>query len=551
MVIHDKDASEKQFQERFVNELKKFRWEAPEKLDGNKVSVTVQSLIDNWRNELNRLNSEELDHVPLTDSEFNQVMDKVRAISNSFEASKLLSMENGIGKIDGIYRDTNPKVTHSQVTLKIFNKPQVSGGSSSYQVAREVVTDHGNRFDIVLLINGLPLINIEQKRTDKTIKEAYGQFKRYYRDGEYQNNFMAFSQMMVVTSEIETKYFATPKSLDDFNPKFVFHWADKQNNIINYWKKIISDFLMIPMAHQMVGDYLVIESGKRPENERHMLMRPYQIHALQAIEGAALGKDEIGYPHGGFIWHTTGSGKTITSFKTALVLSTRLSYDKVVFMVDRKELDANTEESFKSYSEYESVEVAGTASTHQLRTKLLKGKSKIIVTTTYKISNLVKDLVESKDNSLSDKRIIFIVDEAQRTTMGKMMASIKDYFQKNGLFYGFTGTPLFDENNAKGLVHKIKDKQKSELINTTEKLFGPELHRYTIDEAIRDGNVLGFNVDYINTGEFKDYDELKDKLIHKLYGENATREEKKRNIQIVRFKNRGESKSRIFVWVYR
>lgn len=518
-----KDASEKQFQEEFVKELRKYRWETPDELNGNKHQVTVQDLINNWRQQLNRINADQLEGIELTDSEFNQVLTKVRNINNSYEAAKLLAMENSTGKIDGIYRDDNPEVTRKQITLTIFKKPQVAGGDSSYQVAREVVSEHGNRFDIVLLINGLPLINIEQKRTDKSLDEAVGQFKRYYRDGEYQNNFMVFSQMMVVTSEIETRYFATPKSINDFNSSFIFHWADRQNNVINEWHQVVKHFLMIPMAHQMVGDYLVIDHAKNEEDRRHMLMRPYQVYALQAIEFAYNGEDGKcgGRSHGGFIWHTTGSGKTITSFKTALVLSTRLSCEKVVFMVDRKELDSNTVESFRAYAEYEAVDVDSTSSTTQLRKKLQSKKSGIVVTTTFKLYNLVKYLEDNKYQQLAEKDIVFIIDEAQRTTMGQMMGTIKRYFRKKGHFYGFTGTPLFEENKAKGMI--IERKNNSELINTTEKLFGPELHRYTIDEAIRDGNVLGFNVDYINTGEFTSYDDLKHKLSEKLYGEKVTR----------------------------
>ena len=249
-----KDASEKKFQEDFCNELAKYRWQKTDELDGNKHKVTVETLINNWRQELNRINADQLEGYELTDNEFDQVLKKVSQIQNSYEAAKLLAIEEGKGKIDGIYRDDNPGVTREQITLTIFKKSQVGGGDSSYQIAREVQTPHGNRFDIVLLINGLPLINIEQKRTDKNLDEAFGQFKRYYRDGEYQNNFMAFSQMMVVTSEIETRYFATPKSLNDFNPSFVFHWADRENNVINQWQKVIKHFLMIPMAHQMVGE---------------------------------------------------------------------------------------------------------------------------------------------------------------------------------------------------------------------------------------------------------------------------------------------------------
>src|SRR5699024_7917986 len=231
--------------------------------------------------------------------------------------------------------------------------------------------------------------------------------------------------------------------------------------------------------------------------------------ALQAIEGAAIGWDnEDKIPHGGFIWHTTGSGKTITSFKTALFLSTRVSFDKVIFLVDRKELDSRTSDNFKAYAEYESVEVDDTAHTYQLRKLLTSATSNIVVTTTFKLNNLVKDLEENKDDSLADKKIVFIIDEAHRTTMGDMMVTIRDYFRKNGLFYGFTGTPLFDENNVTGMIN-----EKSELINTTEKLFGPRLHRYTIDEAIADKNVLGFHVDYINTGEFESYDVLREQIV--------------------------------------
>lgn len=518
-----KTASEKAYQENFVRELEKYKWKAPEFLDGNKQKVTVQTLIDNWRNELNRINADQLEGVALTDSEFNQVMSKVNQISNSYEAAKLLAMEEGKGKIDGIYRENLPGVTRKQITLSIFKKAAVSGGDSSYQVAREIVAPSGNRFDIVLLINGLPLINIEQKRSDKTIAEAFGQLNRYYRDGEYSNNFMAFSQMMVITTEIETCYFATPKSVNDFNPSFMFHWSDKNNHLINDWKKVISHFLRIPMAHQMVGDYLVIDEAKDKENRRHMLMRPYQIYALQSIESAAFGADnEDKIPHGGFVWHTTGSGKTITSFKTALFLSTRAGFDKVIFLVDRRELDSRTGENFKAYAAYEPVDVDDTSSTYQLKKKLKMVKNGIIVTTTFKLNNLIEELKKNQDYSLSGKKIVFIIDEAHRTTMGQMMGTIKDYFKKNGLFFGFTGTPLFDENKVKGKIN-----EKSELINTTEKLFGPELHKYTIDQAISDRNVLGFHIDYINTGEFKSYEDLKERLLEKMLINDPSLDKKK------------------------
>ena len=533
-----KNASEKAFQENFVKELTKYKWQAPDKLNGNLHKVTVQDLINNWRDELNRINADILEGVALTDAEFQQVMAKVKQISNSYEAAKILSMEGSTGKIDGIYRDSHPDVTRRQITLTILRKAQVSGGDSSYQIAREVWTDYNNRFDIVLLINGLPLINIEQKRTDKTLDEAFGQFKRYYRDGEYTNNFMTFSQMMVVTSEIETRYFATPKTLNDFNPAFVFHWSLVRKSqddgkflghrILTDYQEVIEHFLRIPMAHQMVGDYLIIDEDKLEENRRHMLMRPYQVYALQAVEKAAFGWDnDDKIPHGGFVWHTTGSGKTITSFKTAQFLATRTEFDKVVFLLDRRDLDDQTSEAFKAYSVYESVNVDDTKSTYQLRRQLMSAKSGIVVTTTFKLHNLVESLVEGQDDSLKEKKIIFIIDEAHRTTMGGMMAKIKEYFFQNGLFFGFTGTPLFDENKAKGKVN-----ERSELINTTEKLFGPLLHQYTIDEAIADGNVLGFHVDYINTGEFRSYEDLREQLIDILVEEYPSKEQREIERQV-------------------
>ncbi|QTD39476.1 type I restriction endonuclease subunit R [Sporosarcina sp. Te-1] len=515
-----KSVSEAAFQDRFVKKLQRYKWDAPDELDGTKRKVTTNDLIKYWRSELNRINVDQLESVPLTDNEFNQVMAQVNQIANSFEAAKLLAMEGSKGKIDGIYRDPDPRVTREQITLTIFKKAEVRGGDSSYKIAREVVTPNGNRFDLVLLINGLPLINIEQKRADKTLDEAFTQFKRYYQDGEYTLNFMAFSQMMVITSEVATRYFATPKTVHDFNPSFVFHWADQNNVPVNHWEEVISQFLMIPMAHQMVGDYLVIDEAREEENRRHMLMRSYQVHALQAVEGAAFGWDnEDRIPHGGFVWHTTGSGKTITSFKTALFLSTRAGFDKVVFLVDRKELDSRTSENFKAYAAYESVSVDDTKHTYELRKLMHSPNNGIVVTTTYKLSNLVKDLIEANDTRLADKRIVFIIDEAHRTTMGQMMGTIKQYFRLHSLFFGYTGTPLFDENQVKGKIN-----EKSEIINTTEKLFGPLIHQYTIEEAIADKNVLGFHVDYINTGEFKSYEDLRDKLIELLKNQNPETE---------------------------
>ena len=514
-MIQNKNLAEEAFQEATVRGLTgKYdnvkSWTAPDFLDGTKHKVTYQTLIDNWRHILNQQNTKELEGHDLTDAEFQQVLSKVNTLENSYQAAKLLASENGVGKIDGIIRDNNlAGVTHDSITLRIFEKAKVNGGDTVYQLAREVWTENDrNRFDILLLINGLPLINIEQKRVDKNADEAFGQFRRYYQDGEYTNNFFVFSQMMVIMTDIDTRYFATPKTLEAFNPAFQFHWADSKNQSINSMTDVVKTLLRIPMAHQMVGDYLIINEDTRDsKNQYHMLMRPYQVEALRAIEYAAAGKDIATHvPHGGFVWHTTGSGKTITSFKAALSLSK--TFDKVIFLLDRKDLDAQTSKNFKAYSQYETIEVSDSPHTHDLRESLSTSLKGVVVATTFKLNNVIKELQENGDDkSILKKRMAVIVDEAHRTTMGEMMQTIKSAL-RNTLFFGFTGTPLFDESNTVGFVNEYSERMK-----TTEDMFGKELHRYTIDEAIKDKNVLGFHVDYIDTGEIGSYSLLKEKWL--------------------------------------
>lgn len=514
-MIQNKNLAEEAFQEATVRGLTgKYdnvkSWTAPDFLDGTKHKVTYQTLIDNWRHILNQQNTKELEGHDLTDAEFQQVLSKVNTLENSYQAAKLLASENGVGKIDGIIRDNNlAGVTHDSITLRIFEKAKVNGGDTVYQLAREVWTENDrNRFDILLLINGLPLINIEQKRVDKNADEAFGQFRRYYQDGEYTNNFFAFSQMMVIMTDIDTRYFATPKTLEAFNPAFQFHWADSKNQSINSMTDVVKTLLRIPMAHQIVGDYLIINEDTRDSrNQYHMLMRPYQVEALRAIEYAAAGKDIATHvPHGGFVWHTTGSGKTITSFKAALSLSK--TFDKVIFLLDRKDLDAQTSKDFKAYSQYETIEVSDSPHTHDLRNSLSTSLKGVVVATTFKLNNVIKELQENGDDkSILKKIMAVIVDEAHRTTMGEMMQTIKSSL-RNTLFFGFTGTPLFDESNTVGFVNEYSERMK-----TTEDMFGKELHRYTIDEAIKDKNVLGFHVDYIDTGEIGSYSLLKEKWL--------------------------------------
>ena len=330
----------------------------------------------------------------------------------------------------------------------------------------------------MLLINGMPVIHVELKRSGVGVSEAIFQINKYLHEGVFTGLF-SLVQIFVAMSPEETVYFASPGNDKEINEKFCFHWADFNNEPINDWKRITSSLLSIPMAHQLIGFYTVADDSDGVLK----VMRSYQYYAANAISDKVT-KTKWGESsnRGGYIWHTTGSGKTMTSFKSAQLIANSKDADKVVFLMDRVELGTQSLEEYRSFAE-ESDSVQATENTSQLIEKLKSTapSNTLIVTSIQKMSRIHDEDggINSADlDKMRNKRIVFIIDECHRSTFGEMLATIKNTFQ-NALFFGFTGTPIHDENQKK--------------MNTTTSVFGDELHRYSIADGIRDKNVLGFD----------------------------------------------------------
>ena len=338
-----------------------------------------------------------------------------------------------------------------------------------------------SRFDTTLLINGLPIIQIEEKRDTRNVDEALNQMHQYIDENQYRGIFSTL-QILVAITPNNVKYMANTTS-DKFNKDFAFNWQRKSDNtVVRNWKEFADSMLSIPMAHQMATNYMILDGTKNKQTLK--VMRPYQVYATQnVIESLKKVDFELGTNKVGYIWHTTGSGKTITSFKTAWLASRMPNIDKVVFVVDRIALTKQTNENYKAYDPDSSEDVIGsvqdTYNTTDLSRKLKSKDNNIIVTSVQKLDTLVK----RKSFKSPDKNIVFIVDEAHRSTGGESFEKIQKSFKKSA-WIGYTGTPMFDETTT-GL--------------RTKDIFGPLLHAYTIREAIADKNVLGFKVDFETT----------------------------------------------------
>ena len=342
----------------------------------------------------------------------------------------------------------------------------------------------------MLLINGMPLIHIELKKSNVSVSQAYNQIEKYAHEGIFQGIF-SLIQIFVAMEPNETVYFANPGPDGKFNKDFYFHWADFNNEPINEWAEIVEKLLSIPMAHQLIGFYTVAD-----DNDGILkVMRSYQFYAARAISDKVAsehdwnGKNKLG----GYVWHTTGSGKTMTSFKSAQLIATSQDADKVVFLVDRIELGTQSLKAYQGFAT-DSQSVQATQNTSTLVSKLKSDDSAntLIVTSIQKMSNITNDAegLKAKDlEKMKSKRIVFIVDECHRSTFGDMMSDIKNTFP-NAMYFGFTGTPIMEENEKK--------------MNKTSDIFGGELHRYSIADGIRDKNVLGFDPYMVTT--FKDKD---------------------------------------------
>ncbi|MCL0330080.1 type I restriction endonuclease subunit R [Apilactobacillus xinyiensis] len=485
--------SELDFEKQIVKQLSidSNQWTERKDLYG----ATPDDLWNNLREKLNQNNWAALKQQPLTDEEFSRVKRVISNVQTPYEAAKLLDSENGIGKID-IQRDD---ATLGNVMLKIFWKADVAGGNSSYEIVRQAIRPHSltndseqdRRFDVTLLINGLPLIQLELKKSGVSIYQAFNQIKKYAKENKY-DDIYSLLQMFVILSPESSAYFANCQA-DDFNRSFVFNWRDQDNHPVQNGMDFAKQVLNIPMAHKVVSEYTAIDE----ERKKLLLLRPYQIYAIEAV------LKRIKQRENGYVWHTTGSGKTLTSYKTAKLAAQQPSVDRVVFLVDRKALDDQTTSNFNAYAENDDMEIKDAKNTNNLRQELLKNDGKILISSIQKMSRLVnKELAnaEAGKNTRISKvlkmRVCFFVDEAHRSQFGQMRNDIKKAFV-NSNWYGYTGTPIFSQN------HK---KIKGDMGVTTEELFGKVCHTYNLRNALEDNAVLPFNIEHVNT--IKNIDEV-------------------------------------------
>lgn len=472
---------------------------------------TEKDLINNWAQILfdNNRDRDRLNDYPLTDGEMAQIIEQINTLKTPLKLNDFIN-----GKTVSIKRDNPDDKEHfgKEVSLKIYDRQEIAAGQSRYQIVEQPIFSAQNpilnsrRGDLMLLINGMPVIHIELKKSGISVSEAYIQIEKYSYEGIFTGLFSLVQIFVAMTPE-ETVYFANAGTGNKFNRDFYFHWADFNNEPINNYKDIATSFLSIPMAHQLIGFYTV------PDDLDGVLkvMRSYQYYAANAISDKVSKIDWNGKDlKGGYIWHTTGSGKTMTSFKSAQLISTSKDADKVVFLMDRIELGTQSLIEYRGFADA-GQSIQDTESTYELIGKLKSSNPSdtLIVTSIQKMSRIKEDseckLNQADLDIINKKRIVFIVDECHRTTFGEMMMTIKDTF-KRAIFFGFTGTPIFDENEKHD--------------NTTYTVFGDELHRYSIADGIRDKNVLGFDTYKVLT--FKDKDVRKAVALDQL---NATSEE--------------------------
>ena len=440
---------------------------------------TEEDLWNNFRYILEQNNKDRLNGEPLSDTEFEQVKNQLQ-FSSFYKAREWLVGENGKVMVH-VQRDTE------RLHLVVMNHEHIAGGSSVYEVINQyrALADEESqtkaqdrRFDVTLMINGLPMIHIELKNKQHSYMDGFWQIKKYIGEGKFTGIFSAV-QMFVISNGVDTKYFSAASDTE-LNPKFISGWLDNENNPVPDYLDFAKSVLRIPEAHEMIARYTVLDE----EAKRLILLRPYQIHAIEAIrEASKTGKS-------GFVWHTTGSGKTLTSYKaTRNLLMDIPSIDKAIFLIDRKDLDTQTSMAFQTYANNDLVDVDKTDNVFELKKKLKSDDRQMIVTTIQKLQRLItKKLAEGTPeyNKIKSLKLAFVVDECHRAVTPGTKRELERFFA-NSLWYGFTGTPRFAENPYPQL---------GDLPRTTEELYGERLHRYTIQNAIHDNAVLGFQVEH-------------------------------------------------------
>lgn len=413
-------------------------------------------LKENFRKILNERHIDKLNNEPLTDREFERLMTQINGKS-VFDSAKILR-----DKLD-FKRDDE-----TIVYFEFFNKKKWC--QNKFQVTNQIsVNDkYKGRYDVTLLINGLPILQMELKRSGIAISEAFNQVERYRRHNY--TGLFRYVQLFVISNGQETRYYVN--SDKEIYKSHMFYWSDVENNRINQLKDFMDDFLEPCHMSKMVARYMIVN-----ETDKFlMVMRPYQVYAVEALMNRALETNNNGY-----IWHTTGSGKTLTSFKAAQLLSEEEGIDKVIFLVDRKDLDGQT---LSEFNKFQKDSVDQTTNTNKLIQQLADKSRPLLITTIQKLANVVRRNDKVLERYQADK-VVFIIDECHRSQFGDMHRQIKANF-KNAQYFGFTGTPLFEEN-------------KSQDGRSTADIFDKCLHTYLIKDAIRDNNVLGFSVEYIQT----------------------------------------------------
>lgn len=429
--------------------------------------------------------------VPLTDTEMAQIINIINLEKTPLKLNGFIN-----GKTVLIKRDNpdDPEHLGKEISLEIYDRLEIAGGTSRYQIAQQPIfksksqLGRDRRGDFMLLINGMPLIHVELKKSGVPVSQACNQIEKYSHEGVFSSGIFSLVQIFVAMNPDEAVYFANPGFEGNFNKDYFFHWADFNNEPINDWKSIADKLLSIPMAHQLIGFYTV---GDNTDGILKV-MRSYQYYACNKISSRVASRDWTTKDlYGGHIWHTTGSGKTLTSFKAAQLIANSKDADKVVFLMDRIELGTQSLLEYQGFAG-DMIDVQATENTDELVSKLKSSdvSNTLIVASIQKMSNI--EYGKNRDNNIdiiNRKRIVFIVDECHRSTFGDMMTTIKKTFPM-AMFFGFTGTPIKNEIALKGM--------------STADIFGNELHRYSIADGIRDKNVLGFDPYMVNTYKEKD-----------------------------------------------
>ena len=486
--------AEDKFEQALIKKLTTSGWTYRDDLSNQSDEI----LWDHWRDILNQHNYARLNETPISDTEFLRLKRTINALETPYDAQTILSGAGALSTIS-LMRDDG-----EMVDLEIFYLNDVGGGKSIYEVVKQITFDHltnslaaNRRVDLLLLINGLPVGHIEEK--DELLQnqwDAFEQLKKYAGDGMY-TGLMTFVQVQFAMSQHSAHYFARPDAVANYNTDFLFNWRTVNNSNVNDAFQFVDEVLTPVVFHRLITVNII------PDNVNHqnMVMRSYQIQATRAILDRLrfMSEKGVNLPEGGYIWHTTGSGKTVTSFKVSQLIAMRPYIDDVLFVVDRVDLINQTYHNFVDYADAQFKSRIHIRKGYELakRLKATQSASEITLITLQGLHKAVKA------GLVSDKRLVIIMDEAHRSASGDAVTSIKAALP-NTTWFGFTGTPNFYSDED-------ADIQTSTTLSTHD-VFGDRLHQYTIRDAIGDKNVLGFDITYMTPNVSKANEEEEDQV---------------------------------------